>query len=361
MRGDLARRRSAELVERGDRTCVHVARDSAHQHELGRPLGMAGRIAERNERADRRAEQHGPLDLEGVEKRAEIIRPRLEVPARRIRAVAAPVAALIEVDHLRDLCKRRADRVLEERMVGAWPRMQEHDCLTRDVTLARRNQRDAFHVEEEHDVADADSHASTQRLISSTDSGASRKTEWRAPSKTTTSATEMLVCSFGCSKNSNAASPTTAPPSSSKRDGARRHEACVRVRQDELRRVSGPALRVPQDDETAPPSAKDDRPVEAEHVAELSQILRPRLEVPVLGFGAIAVARATQVHVDHLRAVCEGRPMCSLNAVWSVPGPVCTITTVGRVSSHGPAGRSPAPSTSKKSRTPLTSIRMPRV
>src|SRR5205085_8362035 len=107
--------------------------------------------------------------------------PCFEVPARPVRAVAAPVAALVEVDDLRDLGQRGADRVLVQRMVGARPRVQQDDRRPLDPALGCRRDLRPVDVEEERDVPDGDPHR-TNSAISSMHAGASRNTLWRAPS-----------------------------------------------------------------------------------------------------------------------------------------------------------------------------------
>ena len=79
---------------------------------------MARRDRERDDAAERLSEDHRPLELERVAELDDVRHPAVEVPLRRIVAVAPPLAAMVEQDELRDVGQRR-ERVRQPGVVEA--------------------------------------------------------------------------------------------------------------------------------------------------------------------------------------------------------------------------------------------------
>src|SRR5262245_59450071 len=88
----------------------------------------------RHHAAEGLAEHDRLLDAERRAKRAHVIAPLLQSPRRRIARHAASVAAVVDVDHLRDVGEAVEVRP-ETGMVEAWPAM--HDDESRLLTHHR--------------------------------------------------------------------------------------------------------------------------------------------------------------------------------------------------------------------------------
>jgi hypothetical protein len=87
-------------------------------------IGMAGRIAHGDHAAERLAEHDRARDLERVAEGAHVVPPLIEVPALRLAAIAAAVAAVVQVDHLRGVGELGEER-LEARVVEAGSPVQQ--------------------------------------------------------------------------------------------------------------------------------------------------------------------------------------------------------------------------------------------
>ena len=127
----------------------------------------------------------------------------------------------------------------------------------------------------------------------------------------------------------------------------------------------GRQLRVPNRhalrDHAAEGVPEDDRPVEAEDVAEPDDVVDPRVQVPALGRARVAAALAAMVEVHELRRVGERLERLERNELWSKPGPPWSNRIVGRSRSVGPSATRPGPSTSTWSLTSPTWTRTRRL
>jgi len=68
---------------------------------------VSRRVRHRDHPAERVAEHHRLLDAERVAEGAHVVGPLCEVPLLGRAAIAATIAAVVEVDELRDIDERR--------------------------------------------------------------------------------------------------------------------------------------------------------------------------------------------------------------------------------------------------------------
>ena len=74
---------------------------------------------------------------ERVAEGADVVAPLRQRPALLRTGIAPPIAAMIEIDHLCDVGQSRADRLVD-RVVEAWPAMEEQECRPLAHTPAHR-------------------------------------------------------------------------------------------------------------------------------------------------------------------------------------------------------------------------------
>ncbi len=109
---------------------------------------MTRRVRHRDHPAERQAEHDRALDLQRLAKRAHVVAPLREIPFRRIAAIAAPVAAMVEIHDLRGLREPR-EVGLEVRMVEARAAVQQDNRRHLAHLRAVGPQLRAFNVEEQ--------------------------------------------------------------------------------------------------------------------------------------------------------------------------------------------------------------------
>ena len=84
---------------------------------------MTGGVGQRHHAAEGCAEHDRRDDAEGLAERAHVIAPLRQVPAFARPVLAAPVAAMVEIDDLGDVGQRGVSRPVD-RMIGAGAAMQ---------------------------------------------------------------------------------------------------------------------------------------------------------------------------------------------------------------------------------------------
>jgi hypothetical protein len=114
--GDLAHLGPAEALEHRKRAVGAELREAARHDQLRRQIGVARSGRKGDDAAERLSEDHRPFELERLAKLDEIQHPAVEVPLRRIVAVAPPLPAMVEQNELRDVGQRR-ERVRQPRVV----------------------------------------------------------------------------------------------------------------------------------------------------------------------------------------------------------------------------------------------------
>ncbi len=106
------------------------------------------------------AEHDRPLDLERLAEGAHVVGPLGEVPAVGGAAVAAALAAVVQVDDLGDVPQAREGR-LEGRVVEAGPAVEQQEGGELPHGRPVRDELRALHVEEEAGVARLHAHAAS--------------------------------------------------------------------------------------------------------------------------------------------------------------------------------------------------------
>ena len=119
---------------------------------------MARRVGLRHEAAERMPPHDRPLDAERIAQALHVVAPLRERPGALVVAAAAPVAAVVVVDHLRDVGETREGR-LEQRMVEARSAMQQHQSRLLAQSRAVGHQTRTLDIEIEPDAIDLDEHA----------------------------------------------------------------------------------------------------------------------------------------------------------------------------------------------------------
>src|SRR5277367_4370490 len=101
--------RSAQPFEDFNLYRLHAWRcGRAAKNQLGGMIRMAQRVGHRDVTAERHAHDDGPFYLERIAQGLHVIAPLREFPLRGVFApIAAAVAAMIEVDDLRDVRELR--------------------------------------------------------------------------------------------------------------------------------------------------------------------------------------------------------------------------------------------------------------
>ena len=84
-------------------------------------------VVEGDDGAEAHAEHDRPLDRQRVAELPDVVGPALEPSSSGLTDVAAPAAALVEVDDLGALGEPRPELDLEEQVVEARAGMEEHD------------------------------------------------------------------------------------------------------------------------------------------------------------------------------------------------------------------------------------------
>ncbi|HZB22660.1 MAG TPA: hypothetical protein VE444_02345 [Gaiellaceae bacterium] len=155
--GDVTCLVAAEAREGRNRR-VHVeARRGAEQDERARVLHVPRRVRERDDPAERCAEHDRSVQIERFAQGDDVVRPVVDRPPCKLAVVAAPVAAVVVVDELRDLGQRVELRP-EDRVVDARPAVKREDRrpLAHRVALGRELR--AEHLDEEARTSDRDPH-----------------------------------------------------------------------------------------------------------------------------------------------------------------------------------------------------------
>src|SRR5689334_22255860 len=121
-------------------------------------VGVARCIGLCNEASEGIAEHHRPLNAEDFAKGADVVRPLIKRPQRWIATFAATVAAMVEIDELRDFCER-SEAWLEHRMVEAGAAVQQEQRRLLPQTRSIHRQLFAIHIEEQPYPVDRDVHS----------------------------------------------------------------------------------------------------------------------------------------------------------------------------------------------------------
>ena len=91
---------------------------------------MAGGVGEGDHAAERCAKDDRSDDAEVVAKRAHVIAPLRQVPALARSVLAAPVAAMIEIDDLRGIGQRRVGRTIDG-VIGTRTSVQHQQIIAK--------------------------------------------------------------------------------------------------------------------------------------------------------------------------------------------------------------------------------------
>ena len=126
---------------------------------------MADRERLGDEAAERDAEHDRPLDLQGLAQGFQVIGPLVEVPALRAAAIAAAVAAVIDIDELGDVDKLGVLR-FEVRMIEARPPVQQQQRRALRHFGSVRYEFRPLHIDEQPDIANIHAHPEPFRLPS---------------------------------------------------------------------------------------------------------------------------------------------------------------------------------------------------
>ena len=118
---------------------------------------MPRRVRHRDHAAERVAEHDRLLDAERVAEVAHVVAPLGEVPLLGRAAIAAAVAAVVEVDELRRVGERR-ESGLVRRVIEAGTAVQQQQRRPLAHRGSVGDELRAVDVEEEPDVADLDVH-----------------------------------------------------------------------------------------------------------------------------------------------------------------------------------------------------------
>jgi len=126
--GDRARMRATEALERSEHRGKVDARRGARQNQFRRMIRVAGGVGLRDKSPERAAVDNRPLDPEYVAKPLNVVAPLSEVPGRRVATLAAPVAAMVEIDDLDDIRQHGECRFVH-RVVKTRSPVQENEFI----------------------------------------------------------------------------------------------------------------------------------------------------------------------------------------------------------------------------------------
>jgi hypothetical protein len=119
--------------------------------------GVPRGIGLRDHAAEGVAQHNGLLDADRVAEGANVVAPLRQVPVRRVAMLAAPVAAVVEIDELGDICEMGKGG-LEGGMVTARAAVQQQDSGALAHIRTVGDEFRAVNIEEEAGVVDGDMH-----------------------------------------------------------------------------------------------------------------------------------------------------------------------------------------------------------
>ena len=134
---------------------------------------VAEGVVERNEPAERAAEDDGVLDSESLAKGDYVVGPSVEIPVARIASVAAPVSTVIVVDDLCDSSQRREEVLLERRVIDTRSTVKHQERRPLAHALSVDHEAGSVDVDVQLQLADRDAHLrdSLFALLESSQSG----------------------------------------------------------------------------------------------------------------------------------------------------------------------------------------------
>jgi hypothetical protein len=120
----------------------------ADEHQLGGMGGMTCGIGQRDHAAKRRAQYDRASDAQDIAERAHVVAPLRQVPAFFGTILASAVAAMIQIDDLRDVGQSRVYRPVD-RVVGARAAMKHEQCRLFPHGRTVRDELRALNIEEQ--------------------------------------------------------------------------------------------------------------------------------------------------------------------------------------------------------------------
>ena len=124
---------------------------------------MARGIGLRHEPAERHAEHDRRTDLERFAELPDVVSPLLELETTRIPSIAAPVPAVVDIDHLRDV-RECAEPGTKQRVIESGAAVQREKCRPLGERRPAGFELASLDIEEEMNVVDANPHAVWNRM-----------------------------------------------------------------------------------------------------------------------------------------------------------------------------------------------------
>ena len=156
--------RTTEALEDVEGSIKALTSGGARQDEFRGMTWMTHGIGHRNKAAEGVAHDDRAVDFERFAKRLDVVGPVVECPAVGSGAVAASLAAMVEVDELGDVGERGNVR-LEVGVVESGAAVEEEHCRHLAHVWAVRTELCALDVEEDSGVTDVYAHGGSPLII----------------------------------------------------------------------------------------------------------------------------------------------------------------------------------------------------
>ena len=151
--------RAAEALEQLDAPLAMRATGGRgrDQHQFGGMSRMARRVGQRNHAAERCAEHDRAFDADHIAEGAHVVAPLRQVPALARTILASAIAAVVQIDDLRDVGQTGIGGFVD-RVVGAGAAVKHQQGRVFPHEGAIRDELSALDVEEQPDSVDEHIH-----------------------------------------------------------------------------------------------------------------------------------------------------------------------------------------------------------